>query len=313
MVQLRRIGVIAGGDSAERDVSLVSGRQVHAALQAAGRAARLLEISSLDDLVPGLRGVDVAFNCLHGGRGENGTVQLLFEVLGLPYVGSGPQASALAMDKLRSKVAFLAKGLAVPRWHAYRDHGIDSFCASAVQELGLPLVLKPCDQGSSLGVTIVHDAKELLPAASSIVSRFGSLFAEEFVPGRELTVSVLLEDGEERVLPVVELLPPHEFYDYEAKYTDGLTEHVVPAPLDAETTERVKAAGLAAHRALGCYGFSRVDLRLGEDGVPYVLEANTLPGITPTSNLPVAAAAAGIPFQRLLDLMLASADKEGLS
>lgn len=310
MVERGTIGVIAGGDSAERDVSLVSGRQVCGALEGAGHRTRFLEIQSLDDLVPQLRGVTVAFNCLHGGSGENGTVQLLFEVLGLPYVGSGPQASALAMDKLRSKGIFLAKGLAVPKWRPYRDPGIDSFCGQASRELGLPLVLKPRDQGSSLGVRIVTDERELAPAASSILTQFGSLFAEEFIPGRELTVSILLQDGEEKVLPVVELRPQHAFYDYEAKYSEGLTEHIVPAVLGLETTERVQRAGLTAHRALGCYGFSRVDLRLGEDGIPYVLEANTLPGITPTSNLPAAAAAAGIPFVRLLELMLESANKE---
>ncbi len=304
------IGVIAGGDSAEREVSLVSGRQVRAALDGAGHRTRSVEIESLDDLVPQLKGVTVAFNCLHGGRGENGTVQLLFEVLGLPYVGSGPQASALAMDKLRSKDVFLAKGLAVPKWLPYGGQGIDSFCAQASRELGLPLVLKPCDQGSSLGVRIVTDERELGPAACSVFAQFGSVFAEEFIPGRELTVSILLQDGEEKVLPIVELRPQHPFYDYEAKYTEGLTQHIVPAILDPETSERVRHAGMTAHRALGCYGFSRVDLRLGEDGVPYVLEANTLPGITPTSNLPAAAAAAGVSFLRLLELMLETANKE---
>ncbi len=304
------IGVIAGGDSAEREVSLVSGRQVCAALEGAGYRTRSVEIQSLDDLVPQLRGLTVAFNCLHGGSGENGTVQLLFEVVGLPYVGSGPRASALAMDKLRSKAIFLAKGLAVPKWLPYSGQEIDSFCTQAARELGLPLVLKPCDQGSSLGVRIVTEERELAPAASSILAQFGSVFAEEFIPGRELTVSILLQDGEETALPVVELRPQHPFYDYEAKYTEGLTQHIVPAILDPQTTRRVQQAGMTAHRALGCYGFSRVDLRLGEDGVPYVLEANTLPGITPTSNLPAAAAAAGVSFVRLLELMLETANKE---
>jgi D-alanine-D-alanine ligase len=313
VAERKTVVVIAGGDSPERAVSLSSGTQVHAALAQAGHTVRWLEISSLDDLVQGLPGADVAFNCLHGGSGEDGTIQVLFEVLDLPYVGSGPQASALAMDKLKSKAIFASKGLAVPKAHPYRGEAIESFSRSARAALGLPLVLKPCNQGSSLGVAIIEEESELVPAASSILAEFGSVFAEQFIPGRELTVSVLLQDGVERVLPVVELVPKHRFYDYAAKYTEGVTDHVTPAPLDAETTQRVKEAGLAAHRMLGCYGFSRVDLRLGQDGVPYILEVNTLPGITPTSNLPAAAAAAGIPFVRLLEFMLESALKEDLA
>ncbi len=304
------IGVIAGGDSPERAVSLASGERVYAALAEGGHPARWVKIESLDDLVPGLRGADVIFNCLHGGSGEDGTVQLLFEVLSLPYIGSGPQASALAMDKPRAKGFFLSKGLMVPKWHVYAGGGIEAFCEEVVGGLGLPIVLKPCNQGSSLGVAILDREADLVPVASSILSEFCSLCAEEYIPGREVTVSILLQDGQEKALPVVELRPKRRFYDYEAKYTEGATDRVAPALLEPETTRRVQEAGLAAHRALGCYGFSRVDMRLSEDGVPYILEVNTLPGITPTSNLPAAAAAAGIPFLRLLEIMLESAFKE---
>ena len=304
------IGVIAGGDSPERAVSLVSGRQVHESLLKLGAQARLVEIDNLDDLVPGLRGIDVVFNCLHGGSGEDGMVQLLFEVLGIPYAGSGPLASALAMDKPRSKTLLAAKGVAVPRWQVYHQGSLEEFLEAACETLGLPLVLKPWNQGSSVGVHILDDASELAAAAPAVLSQFGSLFAEEFIRGRELTAGILLINGEERALPLVEMRPTKRYYDYEAKYTKGMTEFFVPAPLPAQTTLRVQQAALAAHQILGCHGFSRVDLRLRDDGEPYVLEVNTLPGMTPTSDLPQAAAADGIDFPRLVEAMIRTAFKE---
>lgn len=302
--------MIAGGDSPERAVSLVSGEQVHAALKQLGAQARLVQINNLDDLVPGLRGIDIVFNCLHGGSGEDGTVQLLFEVLGIPYAGSGPLASALSMDKPRSKTVLAAKGVVVPRGQVYQKGSLEEFLETACDTLGLPLVLKPWDQGSSVGVQIIDEDSELVAAASATLSQFGSLFVEEYIRGRELTAGILLIDGEERALPLVEMRPKNRYFDYEAKYTKGMTEFLVPAPLPAKTTQQVQKAALSAHRILGCRGFSRVDLRLGDDGVPYVLEVNTLPGMTPTSDLPQAAAADGIDFPRLVEAMLQTAYKE---
>ncbi len=310
MEKLGTIGVIAGGDSPERAVSLVSGEQVHAALKQLGAQARLVQINNLDDLVPGLRGIDIVFNCLHGGSGEDGTVQLLFEVLGIPYAGSGPLASALSMDKPRSKTVLAAKDVAVPRWQVHQKGSLEEFLETACDTLGLPLVLKPWDQGSSVGVQIIDEDSELVAAASATLSQFGSLFVEEYIRGRELTAGILLIDGEERALPLVEMRPKNRYFDYEAKYTKGMTEFLVPAPLPAKTTQQVQKAALSAHRILGCRGFSRVDLRLGDDGVPYVLEVNTLPGMTPTSDLPQAAAADGIDFPRLVEAMLQTAHKE---
>lgn len=301
------IGVIAGGDSPERAVSLVSGEQVHAALMQLGAQARIVQINNLDDLVPRLRGIDVVFNCLHGGSGEDGTVQLLFEVLGIPYAGSGPLASALSMDKPRSKTVLAAKGVVVPRGQVYQKGSLEEFLETACATLGLPLVLKPWDQGSSVGVQIIDEDSELVAAASQTLSQFGSLFVEEYIRGRELTAGILLIDGEERALPLVEMRPKNRYFDYEAKYTKGMTEFLVPAPLPEETTRRVQDAALTAHRILGCRGFSRVDLRLRDDGVSYVLEVNTLPGMTPTSDLPQAAAADGIDFPRLVEVMLQTA------
>jgi D-alanine-D-alanine ligase len=267
----------------------------------------MLEIPSLAEVVSAVSAVDAVFICLHGGSGEDGTVQLLLEVMGVPYAGSGPQASALAMDKPRSKETFSARGIPVPRAVFRRDEEIPAFCDRARSDLGLPLVLKPCDQGSSLGVRILREEVELVPAAEAILSQFRSVFAEEYIPGRELTVGILRIDGEEKALPAVEILPTKTFFDYEAKYTEGASELVAPAPLPARTAARVAETALLAHRTLSCYGFSRVDLRLAEDGTPYVLEVNTLPGMTEHSLLPRAAEAAGIPLSCLVDRMLASA------
>jgi len=302
-----RVGVLFGGNSPEREVSLVSGQHVHAALEGLGYPVLAVEIDNLDDLVPGLWGVDCVFNCLHGGSGEDGTVQLLLDVLGVPYAGSDPRASTICMDKPRAKAVLASKGLVVPREHLFHGGSLEDFCEAARNELGFPLVLKPWDQGSSLGVRIVDEEPALAPLASQILSEFGSLFAEEYIHGRDLTAGVLIIDGEERALPLVEMRPKSYFYDYEAKYTKGVTEFLVPAPLDEETTQRVQEAALTAHHALGCHGFSRVDLRLGENGVPYLLEVNTLPGMTPTSDLPQAAAALGIAFPQLVKVMLQTA------
>lgn len=302
--------MIAGGDSPERAVSLVSGEQVHAALETLGAQVEMVRIDTLDDLVLGLRDIDVVFNCLHGGRGEDGTVQLLLEVLGIPYAGSGPLASALAMDKPRSKAVLASRGVVVPRWQVYQKGSLEEFLETARATLEMPLVLKPWGEGSSVGVRIIDEESQLAQAASATLSQFGSLFVEEYIRGRELTAGILLIDGEERALPLVEMRPKNRYYDYEAKYTEGMTEFLVPAPLPAQTTHRAQEAALAAHRILGCRGFSRVDLLLRDDGTPYVLEVNTLPGMTPTSDLPQAAAADGIDFPQLVEAMLMTAYKE---
>jgi D-alanine-D-alanine ligase len=303
------IGVIAGGDSPERAVSLMTGERVTQALHDLGHAATLLKIEHLDDLVSAVRGMATVFNCLHGGAGEDGTVQLLFEVLGIAYPGSGPQASALCMDKARSKDVLSRRGIPVPRSVLYSGGPVSPFCERTVSEVGLPLVLKPTNQGSSVGVRIVEAAEALPAAITEGFEAYGPFLVEAYIPGRELTAGILQIDGVEQALPIVEMRPKNRFahYDYEAKYTDGMTEFLVPAPLDESATKRVQEVALAAHRALGCSGFSRIDLRLHADGTPYVLEANTLPGMPPTSDLPRAAAAAGIRFNDLVALMLETA------
>ena len=302
-----RIGVLAGGDSPEREISFISGEHVSAALNQRGYDTVLIEIDNLDDLVPSLAGVDIAFNCLHGGSGENGTVQLLLDVLDLPYPGSGPQASALCMDKPRAKEILSRQGIPIPRGTIYKGEDIEALCAATLVDYGLPLVCKPCNQGSSLGVRIVECEPDLVKAGSEILSKFGSLLIEEYIPGRELTAGILLLHGKERVLPLIEIEPKSGFFDYTAKYSEGMSEFLVPAPLDRETTHLVQEVSLAAHQALSCSGFSRVDLRLDEEGRPFVLEVNTLPGMTPMSDLPRAAAAARITFPGLVEIMLETA------
>ncbi|MCK5586425.1 D-alanine--D-alanine ligase [Candidatus Bipolaricaulota bacterium] len=305
----RMIGILAGGDSPEREVSLLSGRGVFDALQRREHSVRLVEIDTLDDLVPGLKGIDVAFNCLHGGSGEDGTVRMLLDVMGIPSIGSGPLACSRAMDKAQAKTIFQSKDIPTPAGVSLDAESIEAKIREAVDTLTLPMILKPQNGGSTISVLRVEAEADLLPAAQSILSEFNSVLIEPFISGRELTVGILQIEGVEIALPVIEIRFPGDLFDYAAKYTDGEAEFLAPAPLSPDVAERVQSFSLQAHQTLDCYGFSRVDLRLGEDGVPYVLEVNALPGMTPISDLPRAAAAHGIGYDDLVEIMLATAEK----
>ncbi len=296
-----------GGLSAEREVSLASGRNVEQALTAQGYATDAIVLDDPDGLVDQLSEIDVVFNCLHGGKGEDGTLQLLFELLERPYTGSGPLASAWAIDKLASKREFSRIGLATPG-HVELPESQDwsEWEARVSREIGYPCVVKPVREGSSLGVRIVPSPEELVEAAQATQAEYGELFAERFIDGREITAGVLRVDGEDRALPLVEMRAKTEFYDYEAKYTPGMTAFIVPADLTEDATNRAQQAALEAHQALGCFGVSRVDMRVTPDGTPQVLEVNTVPGMTATSDLPQAAEADGISVERLVELMLQS-------
>ena len=304
------IGVLTGGDSPEREVSLSSGRYVHEALENLGHSSRLIAIDTLDDLVPRLGGVGIVFNCLHGGAGEDGTVQLLLDVMGIPYVGSGAQACARAMEKPRAKELFVAHGLPVPQGTTYQEGDLGAFLRDTADQIGFPMVVKPANAGSTVAVFYVENEDGLRIAAENILDRFPSLIAEEYVCGREITVGILRVDETDIALPVVEIRLPGKMFDYDAKYTEGVAEFLAPAPLDDAVARAVQDVSLQAHRILGCFGFSRVDLRLAETGTPYVLEVNTLPGMTPMSDLPRAAAAADIPYNQLVEIMLMTANKE---
>jgi len=284
---------------------------VHEALLQAGHEVRLIEIQTLDDLVPRLQNVDIVFNCLHGGTGEDGTVQLLLDVFGIPYVGSGPQACARAMDKSKARSLIASQEIPIAGGLSYNGGDLETFVKHAASSLPSPWVTKPTNGGSTIAVSFVETAERLLSEAEAILKRFPSVLIEEYIDGREITVGILHTDGRDLALPVIEIEIPGKLFDYDAKYSEGVAEFVVPAPLDAEVAKRAQDVSLRAHRALGCTGFSRVDLRLAEDGTPYVLEVNTLPGMTPMSDLPRAAAAIGIDYSRLVEIMLESAFKEG--
>jgi len=297
-----KAAVLCGGTSAEREVSLRSGRNVHAALLRKGWDVDLLEVSSFDSLPQRLAPYAAVFNILHGGPGEDGTIQLLLDLMGKPYVGSGPLASALAMDKIEAKRAFQGKGLPTPPWVPFSGGDLEGFLEKA-RALGFPMVLKPRREGSSVGVRLVNSEEEFLPTAQELAQNFGEFFAEKYIPGREITAAILERDGPD-VLPLVELRPNREFFDWTAKYTPGECTVLCPAPLSKEESKRIADVAKEAYVLLGCRDFARVDLRLSEEGTPYLLEVNTLPGMTELSLFPRAAAAAGIPYDDLVDHLL---------
>ncbi len=251
---------------------------------------------------------DVVFIALHGGTGENGTVQGMLELLGIPYTGSGVLASALAMDKIMSKKIFEREGIPTPKWVPLKAAQRGSAKKAVMDAVGLPCVVKPACEGSTIGVTVVRSAEEL-ESALDVAFQYGPrALAEEFIEGTEITGPVLGND-DARVLPLVEIVPAGGFYDYEAKYTPGATEEIVPARIPAAEAERARELTLAAHHALGCRGFSRVDMIVSR-GEVYVLEVNSIPGLTDTSLVPRAAEADGISFSELAERIIELALEE---
>ena len=288
MIKSKKIGVLFGGLSAEREVSLKSGAAVHWALVAQGYNAVAIDVGrDLADILK-REGVEVAFIALHGRYGEDGCVQGLLELLQIPYTGSGVLASALAMHKLYSKQAFAASGILTAPFMCYRRGDLVRL---ADLPFGLPLVVKPVQEGSSVGVSIVKEEQQLLPALEEAFRHDNEILVEQYIKGQEVQVGIL--DG--RPIGAIEIVPKNEFYDFEAKYTDGMAEHIFPARLEPVLYEKAQQVGLAAHRALGCHGYSRVDLLVTSAGECYVLEVNTLPGMTALSLLPeIAAKGAGL-------------------
>lgn len=300
------ICVLMGGTSEEREVSLNTGENVFKVLKNTDFEPYKYVLDHPDEIIPVLERKDLVFNCLHGGIGEDGTLQSLFEILGVPYTGTGPLGSAVSMNKLRSKQVFEEESLPNPAYLAPGDMEREDFLDAAAKELGFPLVVKPIAKGSSIGVKFVNDEGELdasLPSGEG----FSEYFVEEYLPGRELTVGLLEMEGELHALPVIELRVKSEpFYNYRAKYTSGETEFLLPAPLEEGISEGVKDVALKVHEALGCRGYSRVDFILWE-GKGYILEENTLPGLTETSNLSKAAREKGLSQVELIEYMLRSA------
>ena len=308
------IAVLMGGPSGEHEISLKSGRGVTEALRRRGLQVEPVIIPN--GSVPEASGFvsaslcrirpEAAFFALHGAFGEDGTVQQLCESLRVPFTGSSAAASRVGIDKAASRRCFEAAGLRVPRWRLVDMRTVET-PASLALPAPYPLVVKPLREGSSLGVSLVPSPKELVQALEAAAKFGAEVLIEECIIGREVTVGVLGEEA----LPVVEIKPHHAFFDFSAKYTAGMTDYIVPAPLEASIAEQVKAAGLAAHQAIGCRHVSRADIILQEDGTPVILEINTIPGFTPTSLLPKAAACLGLSYddicEQLVMLALSSA------
>ena len=304
-----------GGPSAEHEVSLAGGKQILATLDRKKYAVRSLVIPRTGFGTLNIQKfknlTDVAFIAMHGEFGEDGRLQALLDVAGISYVGSGVLASALAMDKVRAAHVFRQNGLLVPQQIAFRASEFKNLNISKFKSLGLPVVIKPADRGSSVGVTIVSKFKNLKNAVSKAARYSNQILAEEFIRGRELTCGVL-DDPRTRnslVLPPTEIIPKAgAFYDYQSKYAEGGSEHLIPPPRMAKTMLRqIEQSAVRAHQILGCRGMSRSDFILGENNKLYILETNTIPGMTRTSLLPQAALAAGISFSKLLALLIRQA------
>jgi len=289
------ITVLMGGPSSEREVSLLSGAAIADGLARRGHKVTRSDISPGDLSALDRPGIDVVFIALHGQFGESGDVQRLCEQRGLRYIGSPPEASELAMDKWRSKAVFQSAGVHTPDGCLVtRLNGN----GRELDSLGLPVVLKPVDGGSSVDVTIAYSAAQRDTAAADLLGKYGQFLAERFIKGRELTVSLLGDQP----LPIIEIVPDGAFYDYRAKYSDdAATQYLFDHGLPDETVVALQAQALAAHRALGCRDLSRVDFILDDTGGGYVLEINTIPGFTSHSLLPKAAARVGVTFDELVD------------
>jgi D-alanine-D-alanine ligase len=298
------VAVLKGGTSAEREVSLHTGENCAAALREAGFTVTeydTQDLRYLDDLRSNKP--DVAFIALHGRGGEDGTMQGLLELLSIPYTGSGVLSSALAMDKVMTKHIYTQAGLPTADYLvATREESfyVDTLAQKIVEELGTDVVVKPNSEGSSFGVHIIHDPAQLPEALEDAFCYDDLVLVERFIPGLEIMAGVLGNAGPAALgLPLIEVESTGAFYDYESKYAPGGSRHILPARLDEATTTRCQDLATAAHTALGCRGYSRSDIRIDPTGAPYLLETNTLPGMTATSLLPEEARAIGIDFPDL--------------
>ncbi len=298
-----KVAVLLGGRSAEREVSLMSGTAVLEALQRQGVDAHAFDTGTqtLTDLAD--EQFDCAFIALHGRYGEDGTIQGALDLMGVPYTGSGVMACALAMDKWRAKLVWRASGIPTPRFEMLDTES--NFMATA-DSLGLPLIVKPAREGSTIGLTKVSSAKAVAGAYREAAKHDSMVLAEQFVDGPELTTAIL----DDEALPLVRIEAPDGNYDYDAKYFSNETRYFCPAGVDAGLEDRVKRISVDAFRILGCKGWGRVDVMIDADGEPWVLEANTVPGMTGHSLVPMAAKVAGLSFDQLVIRILEAADVE---
>ncbi len=291
-----------GGPGEEREISLQSGKAIQLALEAIGYNVLSITMENkLGDIISDLHSVDLVFLGLHGSIGENGTIQGFLESLGVKYTGSDPLSSAICMDKNISKIIARGSKVNTPNWKIVtRDQTFNE------DNSEFPLVIKPNDQGSTVGLTIVHDESELDPALNLAYNYSSSVMVEQFIEGRELTVTLI--GG--KALPVCEIIPSHELYDYECKYTSGMSKYVCPADIDLDLTKRVQEITERLFDVLKCRHYSRADFRLDHEDNLWFLEMNTLPGMTDTSLAPMAAKAAGFSFNDLIDRIVLQAWSE---
>jgi D-alanine-D-alanine ligase len=301
-----RVAVLKGGASLERQVSLRSAARVEDALERLGHDVLPIDVdSSLVERL-GDSGADVAFVALHGRGGEDGTVQELLEIIGIPYTGSPVLPCMRCMDKVLTKHLLVREGIPTPDFFAFSEVAFREFGAGdalpAIEErLGFPIVVKPAAQGSALGIEFAAAPEAVPQALVAAFSYDDRVLLERHVKGRELAVGLLESDDDVQALPIVEAKPREEyFFDFEARYEIGKTDYVCPADLPADVTERAQELAVATYRLLGCEGFARIDMMLPDDGTPQILEAQAIPGLTETSLYPQAAEAAGISFDELV-------------
>ncbi|MCS7164365.1 MAG: D-alanine--D-alanine ligase [Thermodesulfovibrio sp.] len=294
-----RVGVIAGGISSEREISLRSGKAIYNALRELGYDVVFIDAGA--DLCEKIKmeKIDIAFLALHGGWGENGSVQGMLEVMGIPYTGSGVLSSAMAMDKEVTKKIFIYHGIPVPPFKVF-------YKGENVNPEFLPCVVKPAEEGSSVGVSIVRSEKEFDSAVNEAFKYGKRIIIEKYIEGKEIHIGVLGD----KALGGVEVRPKKGFYSYEAKYTKGLTEYILPPEIDETLYEKLKELGVRAHKALNCKGATRIDMIVDQEGNPYVLEVNTIPGMTETSLLPKIASLSGYDFKGLVKEILEISLKE---
>lgn len=324
------IAILLGGTSPERAISKQSGFAIYNSVKKLGYRTKIIDPAyglnqpqKIDDFFsdcefatisnenmisainsPFFNDVDLALIALHGKWGEDGVIQSLLELRGIKYTGSGILASSLSMDKVKSKIIFNHFEVITPRWiEAKRNSNLDKLDKQIYETIKYPCIVKPNDQGSTIGLTKCNSSDEL-ETSINLASQFSNkILLEEFIAGRELAIAIV----ENLTLPILEIIPKHELYDYECKYTDGMSKYIIPAKVDAEIEKTLQKQALQAFESLGCEHYARVDFRLTENGIPYCLEVNTLPGMTSHSLVPKIAGCNGIEFDELVDIIIKSA------
>jgi len=309
MTVIMKIGVLMGGRSQEREISLKTGEAVYEALKTLGYKAVKIDVGI--DVVEKLKQekIDLAFLALHGKYGEDGTIQGLLEIIGIPYTGSGVLASSLAMDKIATKRILSYLSIPTAPFMEIDDAivselGMQGAAERIFREMGLPLVIKAPDQGSTIGISFVHSKEEIGKGLEEAFRYGHKALVERFIKGKEITACILGGEKEPIALPLIEIVSKTGVYDYEAKYTVGMSEHIIPPRISIELQEVIKDIAIRSYKALDCKGAARVDFMLDQQGNPFVLEINTIPGMTATSLFPDAARAAGISFPELIDQLV---------